>query len=137
VPSEVGNLRSLSQLWFGWAARLVIVPPETVVRWHCAGFRLDWRFLSRRRGKGRPRISSELGQLIVRMAKENSTPVAERIDRPEYRTSTWVEAPDSISVGDTYGDTQPMNRLLSAPILRDACHSGFVSAITVFLAIFQ
>jgi len=52
---------------------LVIVKPETVVRWHGAGFRLYWCFLSRHREKGRPRIGSELRQLIERMAKENPT----------------------------------------------------------------
>jgi putative transposase len=52
---------------------LVIVKPETVVRWHRAGFRLYWRFLSRHQEKGRPRISFELRQLIARMAKENPT----------------------------------------------------------------
>ena len=52
---------------------MVVVKPETVVRWHRAGFRLYWRFLSRHREKGRPRISFELRQLIARMAKENPT----------------------------------------------------------------
>ena len=69
----------LRRVWTRWAAVLVIVKPETVVRWHRAGFRLYWRFLSRRREKGRPRISSELRQLIERMAKENPTWGAPRI----------------------------------------------------------
>ena len=63
----------LRRVWSGWAAVVVIVKPETVVRWHRAGFRLYWRFLSRHREKGRPRISFELRQLIARMAKENPT----------------------------------------------------------------
>jgi putative transposase len=69
----------LRRVWTRWAAVLVIVKPETVVRWHRAGFRLYWRFLSRRRAKARPRISSELRQLIARMAKENPTWGAPRI----------------------------------------------------------
>jgi putative transposase len=63
----------LRRVWSRWAAVLVIVKPETVVRWHRAGFRLYWSFLSMRREKGRPRISFELRQLIARMAKENPT----------------------------------------------------------------
>ena len=63
----------LRRVWSRWAAVLVIVKPETVVRWHRAGFRLYWRFLSRHREKGRPRISFELRQLFERMAKENPT----------------------------------------------------------------
>jgi transposase InsO family protein len=49
---------------------LVVVQPETVVRWHRKGFRLYWRFRSRRR-PGRPRIPKEVRQLIRRMALEN------------------------------------------------------------------
>ena len=63
----------LRRVWSRWAEVLVVVKPETVVRWHRAGFRLYWRFLSRRKESGRPRISSELRQLIERMARENPT----------------------------------------------------------------
>ncbi|MGD0922654.1 MAG: hypothetical protein ABSA70_12940, partial [Terriglobia bacterium] len=40
---------TLRRLWSRWASVLLIVKPETVVRWHHAGFRWDWRFLSRHR----------------------------------------------------------------------------------------
>ncbi len=69
----------LRRVWSRWAEVLVVVKPETVVRWHRAGFRLYWRFVSQRREKGRPRISPELRQLIERMAKENPTWGAPRI----------------------------------------------------------
>src|SRR5258705_5697193 len=49
---------------------LTIIRPETLVRWHRAGFRCYWRWKSRRRG-GRPRIDMELRVLIRRMSKEN------------------------------------------------------------------
>ena len=49
---------------------MVIVQPETVTRWHRKGFRLYWRFRSRRR-PGRPRIPKEVRQLVRRMALEN------------------------------------------------------------------
>jgi putative transposase len=68
----------LRRLWSRWAEALIIVKPETVVSWHRAGFRLYWRFLSRRR-PGRPRITSELRQLIQRMATENPIWGAPRI----------------------------------------------------------
>jgi hypothetical protein len=42
---------------------LVIVKPETVIRWHRAGFRLFWRWKSRARG-GRPKVPLEIRQLI-------------------------------------------------------------------------
>jgi len=50
---------------------MVIVRPETVVRWHRAGFRHYWRWKSRGRG-GRPPISVELRALIRRMSLENA-----------------------------------------------------------------
>ena len=33
----------LSKVWTGWRAVLAIVKPETVIRWHRAGWRLYWR----------------------------------------------------------------------------------------------
>ena len=52
--------------------------PETVVRWHRAGFRCYWRWKSRLRG-GRPQISAELRALIRRMSIENPLWGAPRI----------------------------------------------------------
>jgi putative transposase len=53
------------------------VRPDTFVRWHREGFRLFWRWKSRRRG--RPRIPVELQQLIADMASANRTWGEERI----------------------------------------------------------
>src|ERR1700674_4912654 len=44
----------------------MIIRPETLVRWHRAGFRRYWRWKSRRRG-GRPQIETELRALIRQM----------------------------------------------------------------------
>jgi hypothetical protein len=49
---------------------LTIIRPETLVRWHRAGFRCYWRWKSRPRG-GRPQIEAELRVLIRRMSIEN------------------------------------------------------------------
>ena len=49
---------------------LAIVRPETVVRWHRAGFRSFWRWKSRRRG-GRPRVPLEIRRLIRDMSLAN------------------------------------------------------------------
>jgi hypothetical protein len=57
---------------------LTIVRPETLVRWHRAGFRCYWRWKSRRRG-GRPQIDGELRALIRRMSIENPLWGAPRI----------------------------------------------------------
>ena len=67
----------LSKVWANWRSALVIVKPDTVVRWHRQGFRLYWRWKSRR--AGRPRVERELRDLIRRMSRENPTWGAPRI----------------------------------------------------------
>lgn len=49
---------------------MVIVKPETVISWYRSGFRLYWRWRSRRRG-GRTKITVEIRALIRRWAEEN------------------------------------------------------------------
>jgi hypothetical protein len=49
---------------------LVIVKPETVIRWHGAGFRLFWRWKSRPR-VGRPKVPIEIRQLSRCMSLAN------------------------------------------------------------------
>src|SRR5664280_2728533 len=57
---------------------LTIIRPETLVRWHRAGFRSYWRWKSRSLG-GRPRIEADLRALIRRMSIENPLWGAPRI----------------------------------------------------------
>jgi putative transposase len=63
--------------WFDWRNALVIVKPDTLVRWHRKGFRLFWRRKSR--PVGRPPLPKDLRQLIRTMAAENITWGEERI----------------------------------------------------------
>jgi len=44
----------LSRLWADWQSSLVIVKPETVIRWHRKGFRLYWGWKSRKQKPSRP-----------------------------------------------------------------------------------
>ena len=63
---------AMRRAWSGWAERLVIVKPETVVKWHRERFRHYWTELSRhKRGPGRPKVDREIRELIRRMALEN------------------------------------------------------------------
>jgi hypothetical protein len=62
--------------WFAWRSALLVVRPETLIRWHRAGFKLLWRWKSR---PGRPQIPQELRELIRRMARENPLWGQERI----------------------------------------------------------
>jgi len=64
----------LQRLWTGWRWALILVQPETVVRWHRAGFKLYWSWLSRHRIRaGRKCVSRESRELIFRMVRENPT----------------------------------------------------------------
>ena len=67
----------LSKLWTNWRSALVIVKPATVVKWHRRGFRLYWRWKSRKRG--RPTVAPAVRNLIQRMSVENPLWGATRI----------------------------------------------------------
>jgi putative transposase len=61
---------------FNWRDALVVVRPETLIRWHRAGWKLFWRLKSR---PGRPPIPPQLQALIRRIANENPSRGEERI----------------------------------------------------------
>jgi putative transposase len=70
----------LRRFWSGWKGALTFVQPETVVRWHRAGFKLYWKWLSRKHAVvGRKPTCQELRELIFRMVAENRTWGAPRI----------------------------------------------------------
>jgi putative transposase len=69
----------LSRLWRGWAETVSIVHPETVIRWHRAGFRLFWTWKSHRNSPGRPSVSAEVQALIRHMSRANPLWGAPRI----------------------------------------------------------
>ena len=72
---------ALSRFWPGWKQSLLIVQPETVVRWHRAGFKLYWKWISRRRVRVRKKANEQrnCAYLIFRMVAENPTWGAPRI----------------------------------------------------------
>jgi len=80
------RLWNIDRLMFVWLYRLypslldaiIIVQPETVIRWHRRGFRAYWHWKSCHVG-GRPRIDSEIRALIRRMNRENPLWGAPRI----------------------------------------------------------
>jgi len=74
---------------------LTIIRPETLVRWHRAGFRCYWRWKSRPQG-GRPQIDTELPALIRRMSMENPLWGAPRIHGELLKLGFEV-APSSVA----------------------------------------
>jgi transposase InsO family protein len=69
----------LSWLYSGWRSTLVVVQPQTVIRWHQQGFRWWWRWKSRAKRRGRPPLDKDIQTLIRRMARDNPTWGAPRI----------------------------------------------------------
>ena len=61
---------ALSRLWPQWRRALMLVKPETVIRWHRKGFRLYWRWKSRERS-GQPGVSKEIRDLIRNKSSAN------------------------------------------------------------------
>src|SRR5439155_11635150 len=70
---------ALSRVWAGWRQALVIVTPETVLRWQRRRFREYWTKLSDRPNGGRPQVHAEIKALIIRMATANPLWGAPRI----------------------------------------------------------
>jgi hypothetical protein len=89
------------RFWSRWKESLLLVMPETVVRWHRAGFRRYWTVLcqARKAVGGGKRISKEIRDLIFQMVVENPTWGAPRIhgellmlgfDVSERTISRWM-----------------------------------------------
>ena len=68
----------MTRLWPSLIGAVQVVQPETILRWHRAGFKVFWRWKSRNRA-GRPKIDRGLRDLIRRMSKENRLWGASRI----------------------------------------------------------
>src|SRR5258707_4440863 len=92
---------AVRRFWSGWQQSLIVVTPETVVRWHRAGFGLYWKLISKARNPvGRRQTPKEIQELIFRMVVENSTWGAPRIhgellmlgfDVSERTISRWMK----------------------------------------------
>ena len=69
----------LARVWAGWRQALVIVTPDTVLRWQRRRFREYWTRLSARPTGGRPPVNAEIKALVIRMAAANPLWGAPRI----------------------------------------------------------
>jgi hypothetical protein len=72
-------LVALSNLFARWREALLLVKPETVLRWHRQGFRLLWAWRSKVPRRPRTRLAMAVVALIKRIATENRRWGAERI----------------------------------------------------------
>lgn len=89
----------------GWSGRkqaLILVEPETVVRWHRAGFKAYWSWISRPRIRaGRKCLSRELRDLIFRMVAENLTWVRAADSRRAENAQLRHKSQDTLDNGKT------------------------------------
>ncbi len=69
----------LSRYWSGWKSPLRLVQPQTVVSWHRQSWRLFWRWKSKPKDFGRPKITIEIIELIRQMSLDNPLWGAPRI----------------------------------------------------------
>src|ERR1700674_536441 len=102
---------------------LTIIRPETLVRWHRAGFRCYWRWKSRAQG-GRPQIDTELRVLIRRMSVENPLWGAPRIHGELLKLGFEV-AQSSVAkymVKRRAPPSQGWRTFLRKPRARHCCH---------------
>jgi transposase InsO family protein len=78
LGSDRALLIWMTRLWPSLLDAVRVVQPETVLRWHRAGFKMFWRWKSRHKA-GRPKIDHGLRDLIRRMSRENPLWGASRI----------------------------------------------------------
>jgi transposase InsO family protein len=78
LGSDRALLIWMTRLWPSLLDAVRVVQPETVLRWHRAGFKMLWRWKSRHKA-GRPKIDHGLRDLIRRMSRENPLWGASRI----------------------------------------------------------
>jgi putative transposase len=75
--ADIRTAMVLLSRFFDWREALVMVKPETFIKWHRAAFRLFWKWKCRK--SGRPRLPKKLQELIRQMAHDNPTWGEERI----------------------------------------------------------
>jgi putative transposase len=105
---------------------MVLVKPATVVLWHRKGFRLYWRWRSRH--PGRPKIDTEIRDLIRRMSKANPLWGAHRIHGELLKLGIEVSQA-------TVGRWMPWRPKVPSPTWRSFLHNHLpdLAAIDMFV----
>ena len=88
TPLDRGLLVMLASRLPHWKQALLIVKPETLLKWHRRGFKLFWRHKSQGQAR-QPRIDEETIALIKRMAVENRRWGTKRI-RGCFPPNPWI-----------------------------------------------
>src|ERR671935_947300 len=112
-----------------WRRHLVLVQPESVIRWHHQAWRLIWRWRSRG-PLGRPRLSPEVRALIATMARENPRWGSERI-RGELLKLGLVVSKRSIQRYRRRGPAHPSSQTWRTFLTNHAHHLWSADLLTV------
>ena len=123
----------LSVVWPDWCSALVIIKPETVMRWRREHSWLPSCWRSQSRKPGRPAIRKEIRELIRRMSEENLTWGAPRIQSEltllgyrvaERTVAKYMKRPPA-SPTQTWRTFLNNHSIEMADIeILNACHSG-------------
>src|SRR5437867_11238213 len=132
-----------------WKHSLILVTPETVVRWHRTGCRIYWRLVSRvRRPVGRRPTPKEVRELIFRMVAENPTWGAPRIhgelrmlgfELSERTISSWMKRAARerdrtkrwLAFLRNHWEAMAAMDLFTAQRLRSACSTASSSSVMI------
>src|SRR5919201_2077711 len=109
--------------------QLVVVRPESVVRWQRQAWRLFWRWRSRA-PIGRPRLSAEVRDLIATMARDNPRWGSERI-RGELLKLGLVVSKRSIQRYRRRGPAHPSSQTWRTFLANHAHHLWASDLLTV------
>jgi putative transposase len=130
------QLSSLDRLLWVWLYRIwpqvidamVLVKPTTVIQWQRKGFRLFWRWRSRR--PGRPKIGTEIRALIRRMSKANPLWGAPRIHGELLKLGIKISQA-------TVGRWMPWRPKVPSPTWRSCLHNQLpdIAAIDMFVVV--
>src|SRR5919206_647613 len=112
-----------------WHRHLVLVQPESVIRWHRQAWRIFWRWRSRT-SIGRPRLSAEVRELIATMAHDNPRWGSERI-RGELLKLGLVVSKRSIQRYRRRGPAHPSSQTWRTFLTNHAHHLWAADLLTV------
>ena len=118
----------LYRVWPQVLNAIVLVKPATVIQWHRKGFRLYWRWRSRR--LGRPKMGNEIRDLIRRMSVANPLWGAPRIHGELLKLGIEVSQA-------TVGRYLPWRPKVPSPTWRSFLHNHLtdIAAIDIFVAV--
>ena len=116
----------LYRIWPQTLNAMVLVKPATVIQWHRKGFRLYWRWRSRR--LGRPKMDTEIRDLIRRMSQANPLWGAPRIHGELLKLGIEVSQA-------TVGRYLPWRPKVPSPTWRSFLHNHLtdIAAIDMFV----